>query len=95
MRNRKILFLLFGIFLAAIGFAHSRVCIAATQTNSHQQISEDYLSDAIANGDIRIVRAALNQNKHLDMTRVLINGSTAILMERTNSFHLMKKWTAV
>jgi hypothetical protein len=47
MRNRKVLFLLFGIFLAAIGFTHSRVCIAATQTNSHPPINENYLDGAI------------------------------------------------
>jgi len=75
MRNRKVLFLLFGIFLAAIGFAHSRVCIAATQTNSHPQISENYLIDAVANGDLRIVRAALNQGKHIDFTMLLMNGA--------------------
>jgi ankyrin repeat protein len=60
MRNRKVLFLLFGIFLAVIGF-HSRVCIAATQTNNHPQISENYLDSAIVEGDLRIVRAALER----------------------------------
>jgi len=50
MRNRKVLFFLFGIFLAAIGFAHSRVCIAAPQPHNHQTaapISENYLDDGI------------------------------------------------
>jgi len=82
MRNRKVLFLLFGIFLVAIEFAHSRVCIAAPQPHNHQTaapISENYLDDAITGGDLRIVRAALERGYSVNYRLGNIDSPTLLI----------------
>ena len=94
MQNRKVFFLLFGILIAAIGFFQPRVCIAATQTHGHSQtikkappISENYLDSAMVEGDLRIVRAALNRGYPVNYRLGSIDSPT-LLIEAAGYGHL-------
>lgn len=65
-----------------IRFAYLRPCAASPQKHIHPpavthppKISADRLNSAITEGDIRIMRAALDQGKHLDFSSLLIYGA--------------------